>query len=471
MKHYDIAIIGGGVGGLNITSAAAQLGYKVALIEKEKLGGDCLWHGCVPSKTFIKSAKVMHYIKQAQKYGIKAQGEFSLKDIMQHVQDTIKVIEVHDDPERFRKMGADVFFGEPSFVSPNEIKLADKKITAKKFVIATGSSPAAPDVQGLKEAGYIDNTKVFHMQELPKKLVVLGGGPIGLELAQSFLRLGSEVHVIVRSNRILKKEDPEIARTAAEYLAEEGINFHFKTQTLRVEKNNDQKVVTIKTEGEDEEVIRCDEILVATGRTPNVEGLHLDQAGIKTNENGIIVNDKLQTSQKHIYACGDVIGHHQFTHVAEYHAGIIVSNILFKFPKKLDYRVVPWVTFTDPEVARVGITKEEAVDKKIKHKVLKYEFKNNDRAITDAQTKGFVKLIVSPNEKILGAHLIGPSAGELLHEFALAMKADIKISHISQMIHVYPTLSQVAKRTVNVHYGDMLFSDRTKKVVNFLKKF
>ena len=469
MTLYDIVVIGGGVGGLNIASASSSLGLKVALIEKEKLGGDCLWYGCVPSKTLIKSAKVMHNINTSKKYGITAKGKFNIKDVIKHVQDTINIIKVHDDPERFRKMGINVIFGSPKFISKKELKINDQIIKSKKFVISTGSSPFIPNIKGLKQAGYLDNTKVFQINKLPKSLAVLGAGPIGLELAQAFSRLGSKVSIIVRSDKILSKEDPEISKELKTCLEDENIKFYFNTKFLNVEKTTKGKKINLIYNGKKETCL-VNEILVATGRTPNTSNLNLEKANIKYDNKGIVVDSRLRTTNKNVYACGDVIGHFIFTHIAEYQAGIIVSNIVFKIPKKTNYRVIPWATFTDPEIARVGLTEQQVKNKNLKHKILKYKFSSVDRAITDSDTKGFVKLIIDHKSKILGCHIIGPSAGELIHEFVLAMNSNLSIFKISQSIHIYPTLSQVARRTVNTYYGKKLFSNKTKKIVKILSK-
>lgn len=470
MKQYDIIAIGGGVGGLIVTSVASQLGLSVALIEREpKLGGDCLHYGCVPSKSLIKSAKVAHLMRRGGDFGLSAHTpSVDLGQVTGRVQKIIDTIQVHDDPDRFRGYGADVFFGEASFVDPNTVDVKGERLRAKRFLIATGSRPVAPPVQGLAEAGFITNEQVFKLTELPKRLAVLGGGPIGIELAQAFHRLGAEVTVFEMAPQILIREDQDAAAELRRILEAEGLTIHTDAKVEKVEAGGGVKRVSASGPGGRIE-FDADEILVAAGRAPNVESLNLEAAGVRYSKRGIDVDDRLRTSRKHIYAVGDVNGALPFTHVAEYQAGIVISNAIFRFPKKVDYRVVPWATYSDPELARVGVTEQEARDQGIDPIVMRFDFKDVDRALAESETDGFVKLI-GHKGRLIGATILGPHGGELIHELVLAMQAKAKLSDISAAIHAYPTLSQVHRRAVNTHFGKALFSDRVKTVVKWINR-
>lgn len=437
--EYDIIIIGGGSGGLVIASAAAQLKAKVALVERDRLGGDCLWFGCVPSKSFIHTSRVAYEVKNAARFGIKTQPpEIEFAKAMGHVHQVIKNIEPHDSPERFRGLGVEVIFGNGKFIDDKIFEVNGQHLTARAFVISTGSRPVIPPIEGLKEAGFLTNEQIFSLTELPKSLAIIGAGPIGCELGQSFSRLGTQVTMISSRNQILPKEDPEVALVLEQQLELEGVKILRQARAEKVEVVEGKKQLTAASH-----TITVDEILVSAGRTPNVESLNLEAAGVEVAKHGIKVNKKLQTTNPKIYACGDVIGGYQFTHVAAYEAVVVLTNALF-FPfSKADYRVIPWATFTDPELARVGMTEEQArkrYGKKIH--VLKQPFAEVDRAQAEGATVGFAKIITLGNGQILGAHLVGPSAGELIHEVVLAMSKKLPVSALTG-IHIYPTLSEV----------------------------
>ena len=441
--EYDIVIIGGGSGGLVVASAAAQLKAKVALVERDRLGGDCLWYGCVPSKSFIHASRVAYEVKNAARFGIHTQPpEIEFAKAMGHVREVIKNIEPHDSPERFRGLGVEVIFGEGKFIDDKTFEVNGKKLTARAFVISTGSRPAIPPVEGLKEAGFLTNEQVFSLSELPKSLAIIGAGPIGCELGQSFSRLGSDVTMISSRENILAKEDPEAALVIEQQFELEGIKILRQARAEKVEVVDGKKRLTAAGHQ-----ITVDEILVSAGRTPNVESLNLEAAGVEVGKEGVKVNGKLQTTNKKIYACGDVIGGYQFTHVAGYEAVVVLTNALF-FPfSKADYRVIPWATFTDPELARVGMTEEQARKRYGKGiYVLKQPFAGVDRAQAEGATLGFAKIITLGNGQILGAHLVGPSAGELIHEVVLAMSKKLPVSALTG-IHIYPTLSEVNSKT------------------------
>lgn len=464
----DLVIIGGGAGGLVVASVASQLGLKVTLIEKEnKLGGDCLHYGCVPSKTLIRSAKVASLMRRAQEFGLPAVDfDVDLAKINARVQSVIDQIQLHDDPQRFRDYGCEVLLGETArFIDSHSVRVGDRVIHGRRFVIATGSRPFIPPINGLEQAGYLTNLDIFSLPQVPQRLLVLGGGPIGLEMAQAFSRLGSQVTVVEMLPHLLPQEDPEISDALRAVLEQQGITIQTTTRAERVRREKDIRIV----ECSNNISVQADQILVAVGRRANVDRLGLEAAGIKYSERGIQVDARMRTARKHIYAVGDVCGPYPFTHMAEYQAGIIISNAVFRFPKKADYRVVPWVTYTDPELARVGLTEKQAREKGIEPTVLRFPFKDVDRALTDNETDGLVKLIAHKG-KILGASILGPHAGELLQEIVLAMQTGAKIGDISATIHAYPTLSQVNRRTVNTAYTPRLFNSGTRKIVRWINR-
>ncbi len=468
MKQRDLVIIGGGAGGLVVASVAAQLGLKVTLIEKEqKLGGDCLHHGCVPSKTLIHSARVAALMRRGKDFGLPAtEPEVDLAAVNASVQSVVDRIQLHDDPERFRGYGCEVLLGHAAvFVSPHEVRVNNKVIRGRRFVIATGSRPFVPPIDGLKNAGFLTNVDMFSLPQLPKRLVVLGGGPIGLEMAQAYARLGSRVTVVERLPHLLPQEDPELADALKELLTTDGVDIHTGTSAEKIYHDGDLTMVA----GSGGLELEADKILVAVGRQPNIKDLGLDTAGVAYDAKGIKVDSRLRSSQKHIYACGDVCGPYPFTHMAEYQAGIVLSNAVFRFPKKVDYRVVPWVTYTDPELARVGLAEQQARDRGIEPTVLRFPFKDVDRALCERETGGLTKLVVHKG-KVLGASVLGPHAGELIHEIVLAMKTGAKIGDISATIHAYPTLAQVHRHTVNTAYAARLFSPGTRRLVRWINR-
>ncbi|MGB3532609.1 MAG: FAD-dependent oxidoreductase [Microcoleaceae cyanobacterium] len=437
--EYDIVIIGGGSGGLVVASAAAQLKAKVALVERDRLGGDCLWYGCVPSKSLIHASRVAYEVKNASRFGIHTNPpDIEFAKAIGHVQKVIKTIEPHDSPERFRGLGVEVIFGDGKFIDGDTFEVNDRQLKARAFVVSTGSRPAIPPIEGLKEAGFLTNEKVFSLTQRPNSLAIIGAGPIGCELGQAFSRLGSEVTIINSRDIILPKEDPEAAKVVEDQFIAEGINILSQSRADRVEVIDGKKHLFC---GGKQVIV--DEILVSAGRQPNVESLNLEAAGVAVGKKGIQVNQKLQTTNSKIYACGDVVGGYQFTHVAGYEAVVVLTNALFLPISKANYRVIPWATFTAPELARVGLTEDQAIERYGKDVyVLKQDFSGVDRAQAEAATQGFGKIITRGNGEILGAHLVGPSAGELIHEIVLAMSNKLKVSALTG-IHIYPTLSEV----------------------------
>ncbi len=464
----DLAVIGGGAGGLVVASVAAQLGLKVTLVEKsDRLGGDCLHHGCVPSKTLIHAAKVAAWMRRAAQFGLPEQDfQVDLAAVNGSVQQVIDRIQEHDDPERFRGYGCEVLLGEPGiFVSPQELRVGGRSVRARRFVIATGSRPAVPPVPGLESAGYLTNLDVFNLRMLPDQLVVLGGWPIGVEMAQAFGRLGSRVTIVERLPQLLPQEDSELSGLLRESLEAEHIHVRTGTGVERVEQHGAMKIVHCT----DAVTLEADAILVAAGRRANVEGLGLDAAGVQCGVHGVEVDRRLRTSQRHIYACGDVCGPHAFTHMAEYQAGIIIANAVFRLPRRADYRVVPRVTFSDPELAQVGLTEGEARSRGFDPKILRFPFSQIDRALAEREERGLLKL-VTHRGKLLGASILGPHAGELVHELVLAIKTRVSVATLSATIHAYPTLSQIHRRAANAAFAPTLFSPATRRLVRWLQR-
>ena len=437
---YDIVIIGGGSGGLVVASAAAQLNAKVALVEKSRLGGDCLWFGCVPSKSLLHASRVAHEVKHSSRFGIyTTPPDIQFSEATGHVQNVISTIQPHDSPERFESLGVEVIFGEGQFKDQKTFTVNGRDLKARAFVVSTGSRPQVPPIEGIEEAGFLTNEQIFSLKERPQSLAVIGAGPIGCELGQAMHRLGSQVTIVSSRDHILPKEDPEAALVVEKQLEADGVNILRGKRATKVEVINGKKHLWVG-----EEKIVVDEILVSSGRVPNVHSLNLEAAGVEYTEKGIVVNPKLQTTNKRIYGCGDVIGGYQFTHVAGYEAAVVVQNALFFPSAKADYRVIPWATFTEPELARVGLSEKQARDRYgDKIEVLKQDFAEVDRAQAEGATEGFAKIITTSKGEILGAHLVGASAGELIHEIILAMKNKLPVSALTGIIHIYPTLSEV----------------------------
>ncbi len=454
---YDLIVIGGGSAGLVAAGGAAILGAKVALIEKNKLGGDCLYTGCVPSKTLIRSAKFAYLARKAERFGFqKLEPKFlddSFASISDRVDDVIKIIEHHDAPEVFEEMGVKVIFGSPRFLNPQEVEVSlneteeRRVMKAKRFCISTGSRPFVPPIEGLLESGFLTNENIFDLRKLPRRLIVLGGGAIGIELGQAFARFGSNVTIVEMSDRILTKEDEEVSALMEKLLRNEGVDIRTNSEAVRVRKSSDgSRIMTVESGGETFE-IEANEILAAVGRSPNLDGLDLEKAGVEFDNKQIKTNDYLQTSQKNIFAAGDVTGHFQFTHMADYEAQIVIQNAFVPWPfkKKTDFRVVPWATFTEPEVARVGVIEAEARKKfGDSVKIYKVSFTENDRAQTESSTGGFAKVVTNKG-RVIGATLVGEHAGELIHEFVWAMKEKLKITDLNKIIRVYPTLAKIVQ--------------------------
>lgn len=455
--EFDLCIIGGGAGGLVVAAGGTSLGAKVALVEKHKLGGDCLYYGCIPSKTLLHSAALAHGMRNAARFGIEAHTpRVNIGAVMQRVASVIQTIEPNDSPERFRGMGVDVTFGTGRFTNPHAFEVNGRQLTAKNFVIATGSRPAIPAIPGLDKAPYLTNETVFNLTGEVPHLIVLGAGPIGLEMAQAFVRLGSQVSVVQRGAGILPKEDSDVAAVVLEQLRNEGVNFYLGHTPMQVAGTDGDLHMMVQDSQGQQKTLHATHLLVATGRQANIENLGLEAAGVELNQGRLILDARLRTTQKHIYACGDVTGGYQFTHMAEHTAGVVLRNALFHLPAKIEQRVIPWCTFTDPEVARVGLSETEAKQQGIAHKVYTFPFHDIDRAQAEGTTHGFAKIITDPKGTLLGAALVGPHAGEIIHEYVLALSQQLKTADLSKVIHIYPTLAQINRRVADARLKEGL---------------
>ena len=465
----DICVIGGGSGGLSVAAGAQQMGAQVVLIERGEMGGDCLNRGCVPSKALLAAGHAAQVIRESGGFGVNGhEPPVDFGKVHDHVHGVIAGIAPHDSVERFEGLGVRVIKESARFVGRDEVEAGDVKVKAKRFVIATGSSPAAPPVPGLDEMPYLTNESIFDQTVAPEHLIVIGGGPIGAEMAQAHRRLGARV-TLLEAFAFLGKDDPEAAEVVRKRFAAEGIDIREGIKIARVERNGNGVAAVLEVDGS-EERIEGSHLLVAAGRRPNVHGLDLERAGVDYSPKGIAVDARLRTSNKKIFAIGDVAGGLQFTHVAGYHAGIVIRNALFRLPAKAKTATVPWVTYTDPELAHVGLMESQARER---HgdavKVVRWSFAENDRAQAERQTEGFAKIVVGPRGKILGATIVGAGAGELILTWVLALEQGLKIGAMAGLIAPYPTRSEVSKRAAGQFYTPSLFSERTRKVVRFLQ--
>ncbi len=419
----------------------------------------------MPTKTLVKSARVASLIDRSEEFGIKTSGyEVDFPAVMDRMMKVIESAGEHDSPERFRKLGVDVFTDEARFEAPDLVAVDGRRLSARSAIIATGSHSATPPIEGLEEVGYLTHVGALELRRLPRSIVVVGSGPIGCEFAQIFARFGSEATLISSSPLPLPKEDPEIGEVLEQALLADGVTLHggYKGESARVEGGG--KVLTARNERGEKIEARGEEILVAAGRAPTVEGLGLENAGVELQKKGLTVDENLRTTAPNVYAAGDITGKYLFTHVAEYQGRAAVRNALFPLKTKVDHRVVPWTTFTDPEVARVGLTEEQARERHEGVKVFRQHFEGVDRALADGEPDGLVKIVTGKRGRILGGHIIGPDAGNLIHEIVLAMQKNIPIGTLSQTIHVYPTLAQANQRAADNYYREKLSHDRTQKV-------
>ncbi len=467
---YDIGVIGGGAAGLTTASGAARLGAKTLLIEKSpRLGGDCLHYGCVPSKTLIRTARVRHLMGRAELFGLPgvALAPVDFKDVAARIASVVAAIQTHDSPERFCALGARVRFGEARFLDDHAVRLDGETISAARWVLATGSRAMVPDIPGLAQAGCLTNEHLFSLDALPRRLIILGGGAIAVEMAQAFRRLGSDVSVIQRSPQLLSKEDEDLAGAVKAVLEEEGVRFYLGAAVRRVEAQNGLKTVIIERAGKEERVEGTD-ILAALGRLPNVEGLDLDKAGVAHTHRGVAVDERLRTSRSHIYAAGDITGEYQFTHAAGYEGGVVVANAVLRLPRRADYAFMPSCVYCEPELGGVGLNEKQAREQKMAYSVVREEFSQNDRAFAEGETRGFLKLLLDDKERPRGVRIFGPLAGELMGEWAAVFAGKVGLSKLAGAVHPYPTLAEINKRAAGTALSPKLFSDKVRKGLSFL---
>jgi len=466
---FDIGILGGGAAGLTIASGAARLGAKTLLIDKEgRLGGDCLHFGCVPSKTLIKTAQVWHLANTAKQFGLPEleRKPVDFKAVASRIQSVISTIQKHDSVERFCGLGAKVEFGQAMFVDEHSIKLNGKIYSAKTWVIATGSSPSIPSIQGLDKTPFLTNREIFSLDHLPCSMIFLGGGPVSTEMAQAFSRLGSRVTVIERGHHILGREDEDMAASVMKVLCSEGVTLHLNASVVSMRDLGTEKEVVIN-KGEEITRLRAETIVVAAGREANIEGMGLKEIGMEFEKKGIRVDSRMRTNHKHIYAAGDVTGDYQFTHAAGYEGGIVVSNAIFHLPRKADYTLLPWCTYTDPELASIGMNEAAAKTKGIAYSVWTEEFRDNDRSLAEGEEVGRIKMVLDQHENPLGIQILGPHAGELLSEWVAVLNGKMKLSTLAAAVHPYPTLGEINKRVVGTYFSGKIFSDKVKKTLKF----
>ena len=475
---YNVVVIGGGTAGLVTAAGTAALGGRVALIERNKMGGDCLNYGCVPSKALIASARLIDRIRHASRWGLEGQeAKFEFENVFESMRSRRGKIAPHDSIERFESLGVDVFSGEASFESPNEVMIDDQKLQAKNFVIAAGTRAGIPPIDGIQNVPFFTNETIFdELRTKPESMIVLGGGPIGCELGQAMSRLGVKVTIVEVLDQILPKEDRDVA---------DWMETHLETEDIRVLRSSKATRVSVRDgrvrfelarrtpgslETEPTQIV-TDTLLVSAGRVPNTERLNLEAAGVKYNSRGIEVNAYLQTSQPHIYAAGDIVGPYQFTHIADAQARVVVRNILMPFQslrQKMDYSVVPWCTYTDPEVARVGLNEADAKQQNISYELISVGISELDRAVVEGEELGFIKVLAAKGtDRILGVTIVAAHAGDVLHEFVLAMKHRIGLGQLASTIHAYPTFAELARK-VGDHYNKKRLTPFLRKVFSWL---
>ena len=448
----DLCVIGAGSGGLSIAAGAVQMGASVILIEQSRMGGECLNTGCVPSKALLAAA---------------ARGD-DFAAAYDHMRQVIAAIEPHDSAERFRGLGAHVVFGKAQFVARRFLEVGDTSVTARRFIVATGSAPVIPSIPGLDSVPYFTNETLFDSAPEPSHLLVLGGGPVGVEMAQAYRRLGAEV-TLVEGKRLLGRDDPELVPIVRAQLIEDGVTIHEETPVTAVEADGAGVALTCGS-GDASVRLSGSHLLVAAGRRPKIEGLGLEDAGVALNDGVPLIDARLRTTNKRIFAIGDVVGPYRFTHTASYQARIVITNALFRLPARVRYDAVPWVTYTDPELAHVGLSEAEARAKGNEVRILRFPFEENDRAIAEGATRGLVKVVATRRGRVLGASIVGAHAGELILPWVLAVKYRLGVGKLAQAIVPYPTLSEASARAAGSFHAPMLFGPRTKRLVRMLAR-
>jgi pyruvate/2-oxoglutarate dehydrogenase complex dihydrolipoamide dehydrogenase (E3) component len=465
---YDLGVVGGGAAGLTAAAGGARLGAKVLLVEKEPvLGGDCLHFGCVPSKTLIATAKLRHRMARAERWGLPPLElpPVDYRQVAARIRRVIAHIQSHDSPERFCSLGVNVAFGQPEFVSEHEVSLAGKTVAVERWIIATGSSPAVPDIPGLAQTPHLTNRTLFSLEELPESLLVLGGGAIAVEMAQAFARLGSRVTMIQRSAQLLSGEDPDLALLVRERLEAEGVTVLAGVKARFASVSSGLRHVGYTDTSGVEGVASAKALLVAMGRRPNVSGLKLENAGVAYTEKGIPTDPRLRTTASNIYAAGDVLGKWQFTHAAGYEGGVALTNAVARLPRKADYTFMPQVTYCDPELAGVGLGETSAAKAGVAVNVHVQRFEDNDRAQADGTPQGLVKMLVDRHDKVVGVRILGPRAGDLLCEWITALSGGVKLSTLAQAVHPYPTLGEINKRVAGEFLAPRIFDGVAPKIL------
>lgn len=468
--RYDLVVIGGGTAGLVTAAIGARLGARTLLVERDRLGGECLWTGCVPSKALLASARTADLMRRADRFGLDpAAPGAGGPGVLASVREARARVQPHDDPGRFREMGVEVVEGKPArFTGPGTVAVGDREVEGRRIVVATGSRPAVPPVEGLEEAGFRTHETAFEGEELPASVAIVGGGPVGVEFAQAYRRLGSEVTLVEMEERILPREDAELAERLRTVLEEEGVRILTGRRAAAARREGAAMTLTLAPatggsdgaaegrgegrggRGETAGTIRAGEIFVAAGRRPNVEKLGLAEAGIERGRAGVVVDEKLRTSRRRVLAAGDVIGPPYFTHAADHEARTAARNALFPFPSAVDYTALPRAVFTDPELAGVGLTEAEARERHGSAvRVYRYDLAELDRAITDRSARGLVKLVADRGDRLLGAHVLGAHAGTMIAEAALAIRHGLHVPDLSRLVHPYPTMSEGIRRAAD----------------------
>lgn len=466
----DLCVIGAGAAGLSVAAAAAQLGVPVVLIEKDRMGGDCLNHGCVPSKALLAAAGRAQAMRDPRAFGVRGViPDIDHRAVHRHVRQVIDAIAPNDSEERFAGMGVRVIRAEARFLDKRTLEAGEQRIRARRFVIATGSSPAVPPIPGLDAVPWFTNETIFDIDRPLPHLLIVGAGPIGIEMAQAWRRLGSEVTVLEMKTP-LAHDDPELAAVVVRRLEAEGVRILAGVRIERLERSR-TGVRAIVDDGGGERAVEGSHLLLAAGRRPDLDGLGLEAAGIAHDGAGIKVSRGLKTSNRRVYAIGDVAGSLQFTHMGNYHAGLVIRNAVFRLPVKVSTRAIPWVTYTDPELAHVGLTEAQARERKMKFDILRWPYAENDRAQAERATEGFIKVVAARNGRILGASIVGESAGELIHLWVLAISKRMKIGDLTSITLPYPTLGEISRRAAYTWYLPKLSSRWLRRIIRFLRKF
>lgn len=467
---FDIGIIGAGAAGLTVAAGASQLGARTLLVEKEKeLGGDCLHFGCVPSKTLIRTANVYHLFRRSGDFGLPPldMKPVDFRSIVQRIRSVVGTIQKHDSKERFCTLGVRVESGYSFFKDEHAIDLNGETLSARTWVIATGSSPSIPEIEGLDNMPYLTNRDLFYLDSLPESLIIIGGGPIGIEMAQAFNRLGSRVSVIQRGGQILSKEDFDMATDIMNFMTEEGVSFHLNTQIVGARDLGPEREILIR-KGDSTVALRAKAVLIAVGRIANLKCLGLEEIGIGFERRRLKLDKRLRTTHPHIYAAGDVTGDYQFTHAAGYEGGVVLGNAILHIPRKVDYSFFPWCTFTDPELACIGMNEKMATAAGLEYTVYSERFMENDRSLAEGEREGRIKMLLDKKERLLGVQLLGPHAGDLLAEWVAVMNGGVRLSTLASSVHPYPTLGEINKKVVTDLFAKKLFSPRMRKALTLL---